>query len=200
MKNLKKYNYKITRENRQDKTGHKSFLIWFTGLSGSGKSTLANQVEKHLHESGILTYVLDGDGLRHGLNSDLTFSSKDRVENIRRVGEVAKILVDSGVVTLSAFISPFKKDRNMVRSLFPEGDVIEVYVKCPLEVCEERDIKGLYAKARAGKIKDFTGIDSPYEEPINPELVIETDKISIEKGAQRIVDYLIERKYLNGSK
>lgn len=196
MSNITKYDYKIDKRKRQKIVGNKSFLVWFTGLSGSGKSTLANQVEHKLYEQGYLTNVLDGDGLRHGLNSDLTFSPKDRVENIRRVGEVSKILVDSGVITISAFISPYRKDRNMVRSLFSEGEFIEVFVDCPLDVCESRDVKGLYDKARQGKILDFTGIDSPYEEPTSAEIIVNTDKQSIEESVEKIIDYLKSKKYI----
>jgi len=187
---------RITRKDRERLKGHRSFILWFTGLSGSGKSTLSHRVEELLYQQGIHTYILDGDNIRTGLNKDLGFSEEDRKENIRRIGEVAKLFVDAGVVVLSAFISPYKRDREFVRSLVPEGDFIEVYVKCPLEVCEQRDPKGLYKKARQGIIKNFTGIDDPYEEPENPEIVVETDKMSIDECAKKILDYLKERKLL----
>ena len=186
----------ITRKDRERLKGHKSFILWFTGLSGSGKSTLSHRVEELLYQQGIHTYILDGDNIRTGLNKDLGFSEQDRKENIRRIGEVAKLFVDAGVVVLSAFISPYKRDREFVRSLVSEGDFIEIYVKCPLEVCEQRDPKGLYKKARQGIIKNFTGIDDPYEEPENPEIVVETDKMSIDECARKIFDYLKKRKLL----
>ena len=186
----------ITKEDRQRQKGHKSVILWFTGLSGSGKSTLAHAVEERLFEMGIHTYVLDGDNIRTGLNKDLGFSAKDREENIRRIGEVAKLFVDAGIFVLSAFISPYKKDRELVRNLVEKDEFIEIYVKCPLEVCEQRDVKGLYQKARAGIIKNFTGIDDPYEEPENPEIVVETDKETIEESVEKIISYLKEKGYL----
>ncbi|WP_456459892.1 adenylyl-sulfate kinase [Desulfurobacterium sp.] len=189
---------RITREDREKMKSHKSFILWFTGLSGSGKSTLSHRVEEKLYEMGVHTYVLDGDNVRMGLNRDLGFSKEDRRENIRRIGEVAKLFVDAGVVVLTAFISPYRRDRDFVRGLVGEGDFIEVYVKCPLEVCESRDPKDLYKKARAGIIKNFTGIDDPYEEPLNPEIVVETDKESIDKCADKIISYLIERRLIKG--
>ncbi|WP_457755224.1 adenylyl-sulfate kinase, partial [Thermovibrio ammonificans] len=159
---LVSYRGRITRADRERLKGHKSFILWFTGLSGSGKSTLSHKVEEKLYEMGVHTYVLDGDNIRQGLNKDLGFSEEDRRENIRRIGEVAKLFVDAGVAVLTAFISPYRRDREFVRNLVDKGDFIEVYVKCPLEVCEQRDPKGLYKKARAGQIKNFTGIDDPY--------------------------------------
>ncbi|WP_456456362.1 adenylyl-sulfate kinase [Thermovibrio sp.] len=185
---------RITREDRERLNGHKSFILWFTGLSGSGKSTLAHKVEELLYEKGIHTYVLDGDNIRMGLNKDLGFSEADRRENIRRIGEVAKLFLDAGVVVLTAFISPYRRDREFVRNLVDEGDFIEVYVKCPIEICEQRDPKGLYRKARAGIIRNFTGIDDPYEEPENPEIVIETDKMTIDMCADKILSYLKDRQ------
>ena len=155
----------ILKEDRRKQNGHNSFVLWFTGLSGSGKSTLANALAARLYNDGVRNYVLDGDNVRHGLNKDLGFSEEDRTENIRRIGEVAKLFVDSGQVVLTAFISPFQADRKLVRDLLEDKEFIEVYVKCPIETCEERDPKGLYEKARQGIIKDFTGISSPYEEP-----------------------------------
>lgn len=193
---LVSYKGRITRKDREKLNGHKSFILWFTGLSGSGKSTLSHKVEEKLHEMGVHTYVLDGDNIRQGLNKDLGFSEEDRRENIRRIGEVAKLFVDAGVAVLTAFISPYRRDREFVRNLVDEGDFIEVYVKCPLEVCEQRDPKGLYKKARAGEIKNFTGIDDPYEEPENPEIVVETDKMSVEQCVDKIIDYLIENNYI----
>jgi len=186
----------IKKEDRQRQKGHKSAILWFTGLSGSGKSTLAHSVEERLFEMGIHTYVLDGDNIRTGLNKDLGFSAEDRKENIRRIGEVAKLFVDAGIITLTAFISPYRKDRELVRNLVEEEEFIEIYVKCPLEVCEQRDVKGLYQKARSGIIKNFTGIDDPYEEPENPEIIVETDKESIEESVNKIINYLKNNGYL----
>lgn len=185
--------HKINKEDRNKLTGNRSFVVWFTGLSGSGKSTLANFLEQKFYEKGFLTYILDGDNIRFGLNKDLDFSDGGRKENIRRIGEVAKLMTDAGIVVLTAFISPFREDRNTVRSLLDKNDFIEIYVKCDLNVCEERDVKGLYSKARAGEIKDFTGIDSPYEEPENPEFVIDTTENSIEESVDMIYTYLESR-------
>ncbi|WP_110927949.1 adenylyl-sulfate kinase [Bacillus massiliglaciei] len=180
----------LTKEERQRQNGHKSAVIWFTGLSGSGKSTIANAAAKELFDQNIRNFVLDGDNIRHGLNKDLGFSEEDRTENIRRIGEVSKLFVDSGQIVLTAFISPFRQDREIVRGLLEEGEFIEVYVKCSLDQCEKRDPKGLYKKAREGIIKDFTGISSPYEEPNAPELVIESDKFNVEECVKQIIDYL----------
>lgn len=182
---------------RNNSNGHKSAVLWFTGLSGSGKSTLANVVDKILFDMGCKTYILDGDNIRHGLNSDLTFTDSDRVENIRRIGEVSKLFVDAGLLVCSAFISPFHTDRNMIRKLLGSEQFIEVFVDTPLEVCEQRDPKGLYKKARLGEIKNFTGIDSDYEVPINPNIIIETAKFSIEEAAMQVVNYLLEKGYIN---
>jgi len=162
----------VTRERREKQNGHKSFILWFTGLSGSGKSTLAHALEEQLHQMGCRTFVCDGDNVRHGLNKDLGFSQEDRQENIRRIGEMCRLFIEAGVIPLTAFISPFREDRNVVRRLAGEGNFIEVFCDCSLETCETRDVKGLYAKARRGEIKDFTGISSPYEKPENPELVV----------------------------
>ena len=181
---------KVKREDRERLLGQKGVVIWFTGLSGSGKSTLAYAVEEKLHKMGYLTYVLDGDNIRHGLNSDLGFSPEDREENIRRVGEVAKLFADAGVIVMTAFISPYRKDRRRARRLMDEGRFVEVYCKCGLEVCEKRDPKGLYKKAKAGEIDQFTGISAPYEEPERPEIVVETDKQSIEECVEKIIQYL----------
>lgn len=183
----------ITKADRRKKTGERSAIVWFTGLSGSGKSTLANAVEVELFKQNVKTYLLDGDNIRSGLNNNLGFSDGDRKENIRRIGEVAKLFVDSNTLVLTAFISPFKEDRELVRQLVDEGEFIEIYVKCSLEACEERDPKGLYKKARAGVIKDFTGIDSPYEAPEDPELIIDSENESIEASAAKIITLLKEK-------
>ncbi|MUK90392.1 adenylyl-sulfate kinase [Ornithinibacillus sp. L9] len=180
----------ITKKDRHKLNNHKSCVLWFTGYSGSGKSTIANELDCQLYELGIQSYVLDGDNIRHGLNKELGFSPEDRVENIRRVGEVAKLFVDSGQIVTTAFISPFQKDRDQVRQLFAGNEFIEVFVDCPFEICEQRDPKGLYQKARKGEIRDFTGIDSPYEAPINPELTINTAKHTVHEAAQLIITHL----------
>ena len=186
----------ITKEDRHNQNGHGSCVLWFTGLSGSGKSTIANAFSSFLFKEGISEYVLDGDNIRHGLNRDLGFSDEDRSENIRRIGEVAKLFVDSGAIVTTAFISPFRSDRQIVRDLFDENEFIEVYVHCPIEECERRDPKQLYAKARRGEIRDFTGIDSPYEEPINPEITIRSDLLSVDEAVELIKNYLIEKKVI----
>lgn len=180
----------ITKGDRYELNKHKSAIVWFTGLSGSGKSTIANAVSRALYDKGIHSYVLDGDNIRHGLNKGLGFNEEDRKENIRRIGEVAKLFVDSGQFALTAFISPYRSDRERVRKLVSEHEFIEVYVKCALEECEKRDVKGLYKKARAGEIKDFTGIHSPYEEPYSPEIVIDTKVQSIEECVLEVIQYL----------
>ena len=180
----------VTRQDREALNGHKSFVLWFTGLSGSGKSTLAHEVEKKLYECGCRTFVLDGNNVRHGLSSNLSFSEDDRKENIRRIGEAAKLMTEAGIIALTAFISPFKADREMVRALFPHGEFIEVYCNAPLDVCESRDVKGLYKKARAGEIKNYTGIDSPYEAPINPEISVATGSDEIELCAEQVLETL----------
>lgn len=180
----------ITKSDRRIQNGHGSCTLWFTGLSGSGKSTIANAVSHELYRLGINEYVLDGDNIRHGLNKDLSFSDDDRTENIRRIGEVAKLFVDSGKIVTTAFISPFRSDRDGVRALFEAGEFIEVYVSCPLEECERRDPKQLYAKARRGEIKDFTGIDSPYEAPEQPEITIQSDKVSVAEAVEQVLNYL----------
>ncbi|MED4207564.1 adenylyl-sulfate kinase [Neobacillus mesonae] len=195
-KNITWHNGKISKKLRQEKYGHKSAVLWFTGLSGSGKSTLAVDVESRLFQKNIQTYHLDGDNVRFGLNKDLGFSKTDRIENIRRIGEVAKLFVDSGQILLASFISPYKIDRESVRNLFEEQEFIEIYVKCDLTECEKRDPKGLYKKARNGEIKGFTGIDDPYEVPENPELVVETDKMTLEECTKKIIRYLQEKHYI----
>lgn len=181
---------KVTKEERQKQNRYKSCVLWFTGLSGSGKSTIAADVEKKLHNWNVHSYVLDGDNIRHGLNRDLGFSSKDRTENIRRIGEVSKLFVDAGFIVLTAAISPYQKDREMVRKFFELGEFIEVYVKCPLEECARRDPKGLYQRAKMGEIRNFTGISAPYEPPVSPEVVIETDHQSIEESVRQVINYL----------
>ena len=191
------HNATVTRERRNQLNGHKSVVIWFTGLSGSGKSTLAHSVEEKLHNLGCRTYVLDGDNVRHGLSSNLSFSDNDRKENIRRIGEAAKLMMESGVIAMTAFISPFKKDRNLVRQLLPQGDFIEIYCNTSLEVCESRDVKGLYKRARAGEIKNYTGIDSPYEEPDDPELVIDTESESLEESVTKVINFLKFKEIIN---
>jgi len=180
----------VTRQDREHLAGHKSFVLWFTGLSGSGKSTLAHRVEELLFQQACKTYVLDGDNVRHGLCKDLGFSVEDRSENIRRIGEMCKLFVDAGNITLTAFISPFRKDRDLVRSLLPEGDFIEVFCDASLDVCEARDSKGLYQKARAGLIADFTGISSPYEQPEYPEITVHTGTDSLDGCAWQILNHL----------
>ncbi len=194
--NIVWHEHKVKREEREKLLGQKSVILWFTGLPSSGKSTIANEVSWKLYQLKKLSYVLDGDNIRHGLNSNLGFSPEDRQENIRRIGEVAKLFMDAGFIVLTAFISPYKKDRDRVRSIVPDGKFIEVYVKTPLEVCEERDPKGLYKKARAGEIKDFTGVSAPYEEPENPEIILETDRLSVEECAEKVIDYLKNKNYI----
>jgi adenylylsulfate kinase len=186
----------IAKADRRAQNGHGSCVLWFTGLSGSGKSTIANAVSSELYRQGINEYVLDGDNIRHGLNKDLGFSDYDRTENIRRIGEVAKLFVDSGAVVTTAFISPFRSDRDQVRALFEEGEFVEVYIDCPIEQCEARDPKKLYEKARRGEIKDFTGIDSPYEAPERPEITLRSDKLSVGEAVQQIFQYLQENNII----
>jgi bifunctional enzyme CysN/CysC len=169
-------------------------VLWFTGLSGSGKSTIANEVEKRLAVMNRHTFLLDGDNVRHGLNRDLGFTENDRIENIRRVGEVAKLMADAGLIVLTAFISPFRAERRMVRDMLPEGEFVEIFVDTPLEVAEQRDVKGLYAKARSGKLKNFTGIDSPYEPPENPEITVNTVEMTPAEAAQHIIDAILPLK------
>lgn len=190
----------VTRAAREALNGHRSVILWFTGLSGAGKSTLAHAVEEHLHQIGCRTFTFDGDNVRHGLCSDLGFSDEDRVENIRRAGEMAKLYLEAGVIALTAFISPFRSDRSRVRSLVPHGEFFEIYCRCPLEVCEQRDVKGLYKRARTGEIKEFTGISSPYEEPDGAELVVDTGSQSVEESVARVIDLLCERGIIRQEK
>ena len=180
----------VTRERRNQLNNHKSVVLWFTGLSGSGKSTMSHALEERLFNKGCRTFVLDGDNVRYGLNSNLDFSDKDRKENIRRIGEVSKLMMEAGFIIMTAFISPFREDRIEVRNLIPNGDFIEIYCKASLETCEARDVKGLYKRARAGEIKNYTGIDSPYEVPENADLIIDTDQETIEDSVSIIISFL----------
>jgi adenylylsulfate kinase len=184
------------RKEREEILKQKGVILWFTGLSGSGKSTVANEVAYKLHEMGKLAYILDGDNIRHGLNKDLGFSPEDRKENIRRISEVANLFADAGLITITAFISPYAKDRNFCRKLAENGRFLEVYTKASLETCEKRDPKGMYKKARAGEIKDFTGINAPYEEPENPEIIIDTDKETVDESAEKVVKKLEELGFI----
>jgi len=187
------HNATVTRKRREQLNGHRSIILWFTGLSGAGKSTLAHSVEEQLHQLGCRTYVLDGDNIRHGISSDLGFSMTDRAENLRRIGEIGKLFIEAGVITLAAFISPLRIDRERVRSLYPHGDFFEIYCRTPIEVCEKRDSKGLYARARRGEISEFTGISSPYEEPQTPELVVNTGTDTLEQSVNDVLSLLRDR-------
>jgi adenylylsulfate kinase len=195
--NIVYHNATVTRERRNKLNNHKSIIIWFTGLSGSGKSTLAHLVEEELHNLDFRTFVLDGDNVRHGLSSNLSFSDDGRKENIRRIGEVAKLMMEAGVIVLTAFISPFENDRNLVRQILPQEDFIEIYCNASLEICESRDVKGMYKRARAGEIKNYTGIKSPYEVPSNPELVINTESESLEESVAKVIDFLKSKEIIN---
>ena len=187
------HNHKIKQEDRVARNGYRPLLLWFTGLSGSGKSTLANAVEDHLFKNDLTTYILDGDNIRSGLNSDLSFTEESRKENIRRIGEVSKLFLDAGTITLTAFISPFIEDREMVKKLVGVSNFIEIFVDCPLEICEQRDVKGLYKKARKGEIKNFTGIDSPFETPKDPDVYVNTDEKSIEQCTSDIIQFILPK-------
>ena len=195
-KNIKWHNLTIDRNKLEKMRGHKGMVIWFTGLSGSGKSTLANAVNEVLHLDGLSTYVLDGDNIRHGLCKDLGFSDEDREENIRRIGEVANLFMNAGIITITAFVSPFISDRNKVRKIIGSSDFIEVYCAADIDVCESRDTKGLYKKARMGEIKEFTGISSPYEPPSNPEIVVDTGSLDLNDSVKKVVNYLREENLL----
>ncbi|HZV61409.1 MAG TPA: adenylyl-sulfate kinase [Methylophilaceae bacterium] len=188
--NIYKHKALVSRADRESRNGHRSFVLWFTGLSGAGKSTLAHAVEQRLFERNCVTFVFDGDNVRHGLCSDLGFSERDREENIRRIGEMAKLFTEAGTIAITAFISPIHKDRDRVRALFQPGEFVEVYCRCTLETCEQRDVKGLYAKARKGVIANFTGISSHYEPPQNPELVVDTDQGSLDECVEKVIAYL----------
>jgi|TARA_B110000240_G_scaffold117853_1_gene131939 adenylylsulfate kinase len=183
-------NYKITKIQRELLHGHKAYLLWFTGLSGSGKSTLANLVEMELHKKGLSTYILDGDNVRQGINKDLSFSHQDRSENIRRIAEISTLMLDAGVLTLAAFVSPYIKDRDAVKQIVGQDNVLEIYVNTSLAACERRDVKGLYKKARAGEIKNMTGISAPYQAPLNPDLEVITDGQPIEKSVKTILEFI----------
>ena len=196
MSNIVWHQHAITHSERAEQKGHRGAILWFTGLSGAGKSTLAGALEAELYRRGLHSYLLDGDNVRHGLCKDLGFSLEDRRENIRRVGEVAKLMLDAGLLVLSAFVSPQRAERDLVRALVSEGEFIEVHVATPLDVCESRDPKGLYQKARAGEIKDFTGISSPYEAPVSAELVIDTSEGDLNSQVAKLVDYLISGGYI----
>ncbi len=186
----------ISREDRERMNGHRGITIWFTGLSASGKSTLAVALEEALYERGVRTFILDGDNVRHGLNKNLGFSPEDRKENIRRLGEVSRLFNEAGIITLTAFISPYREDRQSARDLAADGSFIEVFVDCPVDVCEQRDPKGAYKKAREGIIKEFTGISAPYEEPERPEIHLRTDQLSVDQSVQTVLDYLEARNYI----
>jgi len=196
MKNLVWHPHKVTRKDREKIKNQKSCVLWFTGLSGSGKSTIANEVENQLNKMGFHTYLLDGDNIRYGLNNDLGFSDSDRKENIRRISEVAKLFVDSGLITLTAFISPFREDRQQARDIIGK-DFIEVFIDTPFEECAKRDPKGLYKKALNGEIKNFTGLDSPYEPPVNPEIHIKTLECDVEECVKKIIEFLKEKGYID---
>ncbi len=197
-KNIVWSHSQVTRDERRKLLGHGAATVWFTGLSGSGKSTIAKTVERVLVSSRVSAYILDGDNVRHGLNANLGFSPEDRAENIRRIGEVAKLMNDAGVIVLTAFISPYRADRDAVRAKLPEGEFIEVFVDCPIDECERRDVKGLYKKARAGEVKEFTGISAPYEAPARPELVIESARHDVDACARMVLDDLRRRGVISG--
>ncbi|KDE95075.1 adenylylsulfate kinase [Staphylococcus sp. TE8] len=194
--NITWHDSEVTKEERQNRNGHKSAVIWFTGLSGSGKSTVSVALEKALFNEGKQTYRLDGDNVRHGLNKNLGFSPEDRTENIRRIGEVAKLMVDAGSITVTAFISPYKQDRDNVRAILKDDEFIEVYTKCSVEECENRDPKGLYKRARSGEIPEFTGISAPYEAPDHPEIILDTEHESIDQSVDRVIQYLKQHQYI----
>lgn len=199
MSNIVWHQHVINKQARAQRLNQQPCLLWFTGLSGSGKSTIAGELERQLFARGHMSYLLDGDNVRLGLNKDLGFGDAARVENIRRVGEVGKLMVDAGLLVLAAFISPFRADRNLVRGLLPEGEFIEIFINTPLDVCEQRDPKGLYVKARAGQIKQFTGIDSPYEAPLNPEITIESGKVTVAQAVDQIIAELGKRGRLSSN-
>lgn len=191
--NTVRQDYAITKTNREKRNGHRSFLLWFTGLSGSGKSTLANLIEIELHKKGLSTFTLDGDNIRQGINKDLGFSPADRTENIRRIAEIAHLMVDAGVITLAAFVSPYAKDRAKIKQIVGVDNVFEIYINTSLEECERRDVKGLYKKARAGEIENMTGISAPYEAPVNADLEVVTDNQTVKESVAAILDFVIEK-------
>lgn len=194
--NITWHNSEVKKEERQHRNKHKSAVIWFTGLSGSGKSTVSVELEKALFKQQVNTYRLDGDNVRHGLNNNLGFTPEDRKENIRRIGEVSKLMVDAGLITVTAFISPYQEDRDAVRALLEDDEFIEIYTQCSLDECEERDPKGLYKKARSGEIPEFTGINAPYEAPSNPEIVLDTENNTVEESVRYIISYLKSHAYI----
>lgn len=191
--NTVRQDYAITKTDREKRNGHRSFLLWFTGLSGSGKSTLANLIEIELHKKGLSTFTLDGDNIRQGINKDLGFSPADRTENIRRIAEIAHLMVDAGVITLAAFVSPYAKDRAEIKQIVGADNVFEIYINTSLEECERRDVKGLYKKARAGEIENMTGISAPYEAPVNADLEVVTDNQTVKESVAAILDFVIEK-------
>lgn len=194
--NITWHQHTVAQKDREDLLNQKGVLLWFTGLSASGKSTIANEVTYQLHQTGKLTYVLDGDNIRHGLNKNLGFSPEDREENIRRISEVGNLFADAGVITTTAFISPYRKDRDFARELLGDGKFIEIFVKASVETCEKRDPKGLYKKAKSGEIKEFTGISAPYEEPLKPEIILDADSMTIEEEVEAVLNYLKEKKII----
>lgn len=194
--NITWHDSEVTKQDRQQLHGHKSATLWFTGLSGSGKSTISVELEKALFERKKHAFRLDGDNVRHGLNKNLGFSPEDRQENIRRIGEVSKLMVDAGLITITAFISPYREDRDNVRALLDDDEFIEIYTQCSVEECERRDPKGLYKKARTGEIPEFTGISAPYEEPRNPEITIDTEQLDVKDAVTQILNYLEEHQYI----
>ncbi|MCP4053898.1 adenylyl-sulfate kinase [Mesoflavibacter zeaxanthinifaciens] len=196
-KNIIQHDYQVSREDRKSKNNHNSFLIWFTGLSGSGKSTIANLVEQQLFEKGIKTYTLDGDNIRKGINNDLTFSPEDRTENIRRIAEISNLMIDAGLVVLAAFVSPYKKDRENVKNIVKNSNFVEVFINTSVEECERRDVKGLYKKARAGEIKNMTGISAPYEAPEQPDIEIKTEEVSVKEAVNKIIDHITPKLKLD---
>ena len=189
-KNIVKHSYSVNRDSRKKLKQHKSILLWFTGLSGSGKSTIANCVEQELHKNSIHTYTLDGDNIRKGLNSDLSFSPKDRSENIRRIAETAHLMMDAGLVVLAAFVSPYRNDRDHIRKIVGDDNMVEIYINTSIEECERRDVKGLYKKARKGEIKNMTGISAPYEPPLHPDIQINTEKVTIIDATKQIINFI----------
>jgi len=198
--NLFPENFTVSKVMREEQSGHKGVLLWFTGFSGSGKSTISQALEFRLYELGIRTYILDGDNIRKGLNKDLGFSLDDRHENIRRIGEVGRLFSDAGILTMAAFISPLREDRNLVRKLFKAGDFIEIWVRSSLECCESRDVKGLYKRARAGEIEDFTGISSPYQPPAEPEIIVDSEKYSVDECVNDIIAFLLTKGIIRDSR
>ena len=195
--NIVPHIYQVSIDNRRKQNKHNSFLIWFTGLSGSGKSTIANALELELHKLGIKTYSLDGDNIRDGINKDLTFSPEHRTENIRRIAEVARLMIDAGLVVLAAFVSPYKKDRENIKSIVKDVNFVEVYINTSIEECERRDVKGLYKKARAGEIKNMTGISAPYEAPEHPDIEIKTENESVSASVEKLIDFITPKLQLN---